>query len=294
MACNEDGVWNETGAMMPIRLEPRFFQTTWFRGLAILAIGLLGLLLHRLRVRRIEAREWFRSALAEAKLNALQAQLRPHFLANTLNSILTLIGTDAFRARRMVERLGDLLRASLETDPGQVVTVERELSILELYLGIEHMRFRDRLDVTVDVDPAARMADVPSFLLQPLVENAIKHGMASEGGHGVIRIRAIAGKGRLTLRIEDNGPGIPAAGTRPGGIGMRNTRQRLETIYPGRHTFEIANDPAGGCRVSIEIPLTEEASKAGAPELVATVPLLRAVPDEAGIPPGPSRRLSDG
>ncbi|MGE5279049.1 MAG: two-component regulator propeller domain-containing protein [Acidobacteriota bacterium] len=295
MACNEDGVWNEAGAAMPIRLEPRFFQTTWFRGLAILAIGLLGLLLHRLRVRRIEAREWFRSALAEAKLNALQAQLRPHFLANTLNSILTLIGTDAFRARRMVERLGDLLRASLETDPGQVVTVERELSILELYLGIERMRFRDRLDVTVDVDPAARLADVPSFLLQPLVENAIKHGMASEGGHGIIRIRAVAGRGRLALRIEDNGPGIPASGTRPGGIGMRNTRQRLETMYPGRHAFEIANEPAGGCRVTIEIPLTEEVARAGAPERVATAgPQLRAVSAAGGLSTEPARRLSDG
>lgn len=296
MACNEDGVWNRIGAALSIRVLPRFYQTGWFRGPSILAAMLLGLLLHRQRVRRIEAREWFRSALAEAKLNALQAQLRPHFLANTLNSILTLIGTDSMRARRMVERLGDLLRASLETDPGQIVTVERELSILELYLGIERMRFRDRLDVTLDVDPAARTADVPSFLLQPLAENAIKHGIQGKEGHGIIRLRAFAGNGRLVLRIENNGPGIPAAGAaRPGGIGVRNTRQRLETLYPGRHTFEIANGSAGGCRVTIEIPLTEEAAKAGEPErLVPVAPHPRAVPAETGVEPEPARRLSDG
>lgn len=294
LACNEDGVWNETGAVLPIRLEPRFYQTAWFRGLAVLGIALSGLLFHRLRVRRIEAREWFRSALAEARLNALQAQLRPHFLGNTLNSILALIGTDSARARRMVERLGDLLRASLETDPGQIVTLERELSILELYLGIERMRFRDRLEVGFDVDPAARSADVPSFLLQPLVENAIRHGMRASAGHGVIRIRAFTEVGRLVLRVEDNGPGIASGSLRPGGIGVRNTRQRLETLYPGRHAFDIANDPAGGCRVTIEIPLTEEAIRAGEPEPVAPAERhLRVVPGEAGAAPEPVR-LSDG
>ena len=271
MACNEDGVWNEAGARLPVRLDPRFYQTTWFRSLGFLAVFLLGLVVHRLRVRRIEAREWFRSALAEAKLNALQAQLRPHFLANTLNSILVLIGTDSSRARRMVERLGDLLRASLETDPGQMVTLDRELSILELYLGIERMRFRDRLEVVFDVEPAVRDADVPCFLLQPLVENAIKHGMRGKSGHGVIRLRARAEGARLSLAIEDNGPGlpVPAATPRPTGIGVRNTRQRLETLYPGRHRFEMGAGATGGCTVEIEIPLTREAMQAGEPARIA-------------------------
>jgi ligand-binding sensor domain-containing protein len=288
MACNEDGVWNETGASLPIRLEPRFYQTTWFRSLAVLGVFLLGLVGHRLRVRQIEARQWFRSALAEAKLNALQAQLRPHFLANTLNSILVLIGTDSSRARRMIERLGDLLRASLETDPGQMVTLERELSILELYLGIERMRFRDRLEVIFDVDPAVRSADVPCFLLQPLVENAIKHGMRGRTGHGVIRIRSKAEGGRLFLSIEDNGPGLPetAATPRSSGIGVRNTRQRLETLYPAKHRFEMGTSAAGGCAVTIEIPLTREAAQAGEPARVAPAePRLRSVVDETASLP---------
>jgi ligand-binding sensor domain-containing protein len=301
MACNEDGVWNKTGATLPVRLDPRFYQTAWFLSLAILGVFLAGFAGHRLRVRQIEAREWFRSALAEAKLNALQAQLRPHFLANTLNSILALIGKDSSRARRMVERLGDLLRASLETDPGQIVTLERELSILELYLGIERMRFRDRLDVVFEVDPAVRYADVASFLLQPLVENAIKHGMHGRAGRGVIRIRAVHEGERLVLQIEDNGPGIPSTGgARQSGIGVRNTRQRLETLYPGRHVFELGNSPAGGCRVTIEIPFTEEAAKADEPARVVTVASrLRPVPadDVVALEPEtdqePARRLSD-
>jgi ligand-binding sensor domain-containing protein len=287
VACNEDGLWNEAGASLPIRLDPRFYQTSWFRTLAMLGFVLLALVGHRLRVRRIESREWFRSALTEARLNALQAQLRPHFLANTLNSILALIGSDSFRARRMVERLGDLLRASLETDPGQVVTVERELSILELYLGIERMRFRDRLDVAFDVDPAVRDADVPGFLLQPLVENAIKHGLRGRAGRDVIRVRASARGGRLTLSVDDNGPGLASGppAVRPG-IGIRNTRQRLETLYPGRHRFEMGPGDSGGCRVTIEIPLTREAVAAGEPARVAPAePRLRALPEETASLP---------
>jgi len=281
IACNEDGVWSTTGAVLPVRLEPRFYQTGWFEGLSLLGVLLAGFAVHRLRVRRIESREWFRSALAEAKLNALQAQLRPHFLANTLNSILTLIGSDSARARRMTERLGDLLRASLETDPGQVVTVERELCVLELYLGIERMRFRDQLEVLVEVDSQVREADVPSFLLQPLVENAIKHGMRGKSGRGVIRIRAAAEGDRLVLAVEDNGPGIAAADTaRPAGIGVRNTRQRLETLYPGRHRFDVGTASTGGGLVTIEIPLTREAAKADIPSRV--VPLsARLVPVSA-------------
>jgi ligand-binding sensor domain-containing protein len=282
IAANEDGLWNDAGALLPVRLDPRFYQTDWFRALAALAVVGLALGVHRLRVRQIESREFFRTALTEAKMNALQAQLRPHFLANTLNSILTLIGGDSARARRMVERLGDLLRASLETDPGQVVTLDRELSILELYLSIERMRFRDKLVVSVDVDPAARDADVPSFLLQPIVENAIKHGMRGQNGRGVVRLRARAEGERLSLRIEDEGPGLSRPATpRPAGIGVRNTRQRLETLYPGAHRFELGNALGGGCLVTIEIPLTREAVKTGEPARAAAVaPMLRRVAGE--------------
>jgi len=293
VACNEDGVWNEVGASLPIRLEPRFYQTAWFRALAILAIGLAAIAGHRLRVRQIESREYFRSALAEAKLHALQAQLRPHFLANTLNSILTLIGTDSMRARRMVERLGDLLRASLDTDPGQIVSLDRELEVLELYLSIERMRFHDRLEVLLDVAPDVREADVPSFLLQPVAENAIKHGLKGKSGRGVVRIRARAEGKRLEIRIEDNGPGLAmSTGVRPAGIGLRNTRQRLETLYPGRHRFELADDPAGGCVASIEIPFTTFAARTAAEGEPPLRPPLRPVPkaDSSAEQAEPPRR----
>jgi ligand-binding sensor domain-containing protein len=307
-ACNEDGVWNERGATVPLELAPRFYQTPWARGLALLSVCLVGFAVHRLRVRRIESREWFRTALTEAKLSALQAQLRPHFLSNTLNSILALIGTDPTRARRMTERLGDLLRASLETEPGGVVTLERELSILELYVGIEKMRFRDRLEFAMQVEPAVRCADVPSFLLQPLVENAVKHGMRGRAAGGVVRIAGFAEGTRLILRVEDNGPGVPpeTAVHRPGGIGVRNTRQRLETLYSGRHRFEMTNSSAGGCLVTIEIPLTFEAS-AAAPQPAAgsgtgadtaapgsPFPVLAPEEDASGASPERIGRLSDG
>jgi len=288
MACNEDGIWNESGAAIPIRLEPRFYQTGWFRLLSVLAVALAVVAGHRLRVRQIEARQFFRSALAEAKLHALQAQLRPHFLANTLNSILALIGTDALRARRMVERLGELLRASLETDPGQIVTLDRELGVLELYVSIERMRFRDRLEIVLDVDPAVRDADVPSFLLQPVVENAIKHGLRGKSGRGVVRIRATTEGKHLQLRIEDNGPGLASStAVRPAGIGVRNTRQRLETLYPGRHLFELADAPEGGCVARIEIPLTTFAAGAEDPRARAAAGSpLRPVPAPSAETPG--------
>ena len=119
------------------------------------------------------------------------------------------------------------------------------------------MRYRDRLDVVVEVEAEARGADVPSFLLQPLVENAIKYGMRRPDAHGVIRVRASTRGQSLVLWIDDNGPGLPpaAAAVRSGGIGVRNTRQRLETLYPGHHRFELGPSPSGGCRVTIEIPL---------------------------------------
>jgi LytS/YehU family sensor histidine kinase len=165
------------------------------------------------------------------------------------------------------------------------------------------MRFRDRLDVSVEVDPAVRTADVPSFLLQPLAENAIKHGMRGKSGRGAIRIHASSEGKRLIVRIEDNGPGIPStttAGSRAAGIGLRNTRQRLETLYPGNHVFEITNTPLAGALVTIQIPLTYEAEKAGEPGRAARgARRLWPVPAESDAEPvaasenAPARRLSD-
>ncbi len=255
-AANEDGVWNEAGASVDVLLRRHFFETVWFRCLAILAAAGLAALGYRLRVRRLEARERLRTALVEAQLDALQFQLRPHFLFNTLNSILPLVGNDPERARQMVVRLGELLRLSLQSEETPQVTLSEEMAILEKYLSIERVRFRDRLDVTIAVPPAIAGARVPCFLLQPIVENAIKHGLSRRSERGRIAISAAAEKDRLVLLVHDNGPGLrdDASGD-AAGIGLRNTRRRLEALYPGNHSLELATAAAGGCEVRIRLPL---------------------------------------
>jgi ligand-binding sensor domain-containing protein len=257
-AANEDGVWNEAGASVALEIPRRFTQTAAFRALLIAAVAALITLLYRLRVRRLEVRERLRTALVEAQLDALQFQLRPHFLFNTLNSILPLVGRDPERARQMVIRLGELLRLSLQSDDTPLVTLEEEIAILEKYLSIERVRFRDRLEATIAVAPEAASAKVPSFLLQPLVENAIQHGVGGRAGAGRIAVTAAADGEELVLRVRDDGPGPKddAAGTATTGIGLRNTRRRLEALYPGRYELSLRRAPQGGAEALIRIPLT--------------------------------------
>ncbi len=256
LAANEDGVWSRTAASCDIALARHFYETAWFRASALLAAALAAALGYRLRVRRFEARERLRTALVEAQLDALQFQLRPHFLFNTLNSVLPLIGRDPERARQMVVRLGDLLRLSLRSEETPLVTLEEEIAILEKYLSIEKVRFRDRLEVEIAIEPAVAAASVPSFLLQPLVENAIKHGLAGRAGRGRISIMARAERGQLAIRLRDNGPGPSDDHDESNGIGLRNTRRRLEALYPGAHLLELVPAPEGGCDVRIRLPLT--------------------------------------
>ena len=256
LASNEDGVWSESGATSEVTLARSLFETAWFRALCLAAAFLLIWSGHRLRMRRMAAREAVRSALFEAKLSALQAQLQPHFLFNALNSLLPLVGSEPGRARRMILRLGDLLRASLLAETTQLVTLERDLTLLDEYLDIERMRFRDRIQIDIEADPAARSAQVPSFLLQPLVENAIKHAADPRTGRVRIRIEARADEGTLSLTIRDDGPGIREAEAGGRGIGLTNIRRRLEMLFPGRHLFRLGNGEAGGCEVTIRVPLT--------------------------------------
>ena len=265
-AANEDGVWNEAGAALDLRLQRHLVETAWFRSLVVLAAAAAAALLYRLRVRRLEARERMRTALVEAQLDALQFQLRPHFLFNTLNSILPLVGKDPERARQMVVRLGELLRLSLRSEQTPQVTLAEEIAILEKYLSIEKVRFRDRLEVTISVDPAARTASVPSFLLQPLVENAIKHGLAGGSERGRIAISAAEEEGWLVLRVRDNGPGLKEGAEETSGIGLRNTRRRLETVHPGSHSLELTTVPDGGCEVRIRLPLVPAPAQPAAGE----------------------------
>ena len=253
IAANEDGLWSRGGAVADVVIERAFWQTTAFRLAVVLAAAAAAAVGYRLRVRRLEARERLRTALVEAQLDALQFQLRPHFLFNTLNSILPLIGREPDRARQMVIQLGELLRLSLRSEDTPLVPLEEELAILGTYLDIERVRFRDRLEVTLDVAPDVSGAKVPSFLLQPLAENAIKHGLARRGGRGRIDLSARREGESLVLALRDNGPGLkddaPASG-----IGLANTRRRLEALYPGTHELTLHDAAEGGCEVRLRIP----------------------------------------
>jgi signal transduction histidine kinase len=203
--------------------------------------------------------------LARAQLEALKIQLQPHFLFNTLNTISALLHRDPEAADRVVTRLGDLLRLSLQHSGRQEVMLRQELEFLERYLEIQQTRFRDRLTVRFDADPEALDALVPTLVLQPLVENAIRHAIEPRAAPGRLEVRARRGNGRLTLEVADDGPGILASGG-PGaidaaaiprsasGIGLANTRARLQQLYGAGHRFALANAPAGGLVVTLEIP----------------------------------------
>jgi sensor histidine kinase YesM len=194
--------------------------------------------------------------LAQAQLQALKMQLQPHFLFNTLNSISALNHEDPKAANRMIARLSELLRLSLENDGAQEVALHQELDFLKRYLEIQQVRFGDRLNVRFDVAPQTRDARVPNLLLQPLVENAIQHGIAPFSAPGEIHIQASRENGLLCLRVADNGPGWPATKVAGGaeGIGLANTRARLQQIYGSAHRFELRNGVERGAVVEIRIP----------------------------------------
>ena len=224
-----------------------------------LLLGIAHAVLYHGRYRERErAAERLAAGLTEARLQALKMQLQPHFLFNTLNAISALIPPEARPARRMVARLGDLLRISLEHEATQEVTLREELAFLQPYLEIEQARLEDRLTVAMEVAPETLDARVPHLLLQPLVENAIRHGIAPRIEPGRVEISATrgAGDGFLHLEVRDDGPGVagdPRARTRKG-VGLANIQSRLEQLYDGRHRFELVNHPEGGVVVRIALP----------------------------------------
>jgi two-component system LytT family sensor kinase len=203
-----------------------------------------------LRASQLETR------LAQAQLDALKMQLHPHFLFNTLNSISVLMTEDVTAARRMLTRLSDLLRASLENVGAQEVSLREELEFLKNYLEIEQTRFHDRLTVRMEIEPGALDARVPNLILQPLVENAIRHGIASRAQPGLIEIHAARENGIVQLKVRDNGPGLGSASpeTLIKGIGLSNTQARLKQLYGSAHNFEIRDVSGGGLEVAISIP----------------------------------------
>lgn len=202
-----------------------------------------------LRALQLEAR------LAHAQLDALKMQLHPHFLFNTLNSISVLMSDDVVAARRMLNRMSDLLRTSLENVGKHEISLSEELDFLKNYLEIEQTRFQDRLEVRMEIEPGVLDARVPNLILQPLVENAIRHGVAPRAQKGLIEISAAREDGMVRLRVRDNGPGlsIPTEKLTPG-IGLSNTQARLKQLYGVEHRFEIKDANGGGLEVDIVIP----------------------------------------
>ncbi len=194
--------------------------------------------------------------LAQAKLQALKMQLHPHFLFNTLHSISALLYKDIRAAEMMVERLMTFLELTLQDSGPALVSLRKELEFLQCYLEIEKVRFQDRLTVRMQIDPDALDAQVPNLITQPIVENAIRHGISTQAAPGEIEITATAKHGTLRIQIRDNGPGMNEARTSNGreGVGLTNTRARLRQIYGSLHRLEFINDPQGGLLVMLEIP----------------------------------------
>ncbi len=196
--------------------------------------------------------------VTEAQLQALKMQLHPHFLFNTLNSISALLDEDAEAADQMLARLGDFLRMTLQNSGAQQVTLQEELEFLRCYLEIERVRFQDRLTVTMNIDAETLEARVPNLILQPIVENAIRHGIVSRIAPGQIEISAILTGDALQLRVKDNGPGLGSVdGGRAivkEGLGLANTRARLGRMYGAAHKFEMSDAPEGGLQVTLTIP----------------------------------------
>lgn len=202
---------------------------------------------------RLEARAAALEAqLTEARLEALRRQLNPHFLFNTLHAISTLVHRDPDGVRRMIARLSELLRHVLDDDAPQEVPLSDELSFLDDYLDIQCIRFQGALDTDIDVPPALHDARVPHLILQPIVENAIKHGAAEVRGVGRIKIEAHRSDKRLRLIVQDNGPGLPS--DQDEGIGLRNVRQRLDALYGDNHAVRLDSPSESGTRVILELP----------------------------------------
>jgi two-component system, LytTR family, sensor kinase len=225
--------WIVAGAIQAYRYYERYMNT-------------------ELRLERLEHR------FSEARLNALRMQLDPHFLFNALNTISSHVERDPKLTRRMIEHLGDLLRMSLESKDRQEVPLTEEIAFLEHYLEIQKIRFGDQLRVVMDVAPEVKYAAVPSMFIQPLVENAIRHGISRRASGGTIIVRAKPLGDRLEIRVQDDGVGLP-----PGwklehqeGLGLSITRQRIAGLHPsGMSRFAVRNRIEGGTEVEVSLPL---------------------------------------
>jgi sensor histidine kinase YesM len=196
-----------------------------------------------------------KTRLVQAQLSALKNQLQPHFLFNTLNAIMVLVRQEKGRqAEEMLARLSDLLRCVLEDVEAQEVPLRRELEYLELYLSIEEVRFQDRLRIEISAEPATLDAAVPHLGLQPIVENAVRHGIGRRSAAGRIQIDAAKVNGNLEIHVRDDGPGLPSGGIDSRGIGLVNTRARLQQLYGDAATLTLENGAQGGAVATLILP----------------------------------------
>jgi LytS/YehU family sensor histidine kinase len=196
--------------------------------------------------------------LAQAQLDALRMQLHPHFLFNTLNNIVGLVRDHKNQAAvSMLVGLSDLLRHTLDHSARQEIELREELNFIKLYLSIQEMRFSDRLQFRLDIDPATTKAMVPNLILQPLTENALRHGFGRSADSGQVGISSAVENGNLRLTVYDNGAGLPDDWQLKGsaGIGLANTAARLQQLYDDNHQFDIRNRDGGGVEVVIVMPL---------------------------------------
>jgi two-component sensor histidine kinase len=260
-------LWNDPSAASPVAAFNRIIISEIHSGILIY-ISVAGIsyalgYYRKYRERELRAAQ-LESQLAQARLDALRKQLQPHFLFNTLNTVSILIDEDTKAARNMLVRLSDLLRATLDRSKAHEVPLRQEIEFIEGYLEIERTRFQDRLTVEMEIDPGALDARVPDLILQPIVENAIRHGVAPRSRAGVIGIRAERLNGSLRLEVRDNGGGLHSEEekTGNGGVGIANTRARLAHLYGADHRFEMRNLAGGGLLVDITIPFHTDAPAA--------------------------------
>jgi two-component system LytT family sensor kinase len=231
----------------------------------VAAAAVCHLVIHARAARERALRESeLQERLSVAQLQALKTQIEPHFLFNTLNSVAQLIHENPAAAERMLDSLADLLRLTIDLGQASEVTLEQEVRILTAYLEIQRMRFEDRLRFSLHVPPELRDALVPSLVLQPLVENSIRHGLTPRAAPGNVRVDASADEdGRLRLVVTDDGVGLPGGGPPREGVGLKNTRARLQRLYGAAHRFEVRPGAEGGAVATVLLPFRRAADNHG-------------------------------
>jgi signal transduction histidine kinase len=257
--------WSRGHVIAPMRgLLAQMFLGNLPRYCVVVAVSQVVFYYSRYHERQVTASQ-LEAQLAHAQLSALKMQLEPHFIFNVLNAIVTLSRKDPAAAESMTLQLAELLRMSLESVDIHEVPLSRELQFLECYLRIQQTRFSDRLTVAYHIDPSVLNAAVPHLVLQPLVENAIRHGIGPRLAPGRVDINASQLGGRLHLEILDDGVGWPpkSAGPPRAGVGLSNTRARLRQLYGNEFEFECASAPGGGCSARIVLPFRPLSSACG-------------------------------